>query len=454
MALTKTLTRMMSLTAAVMLGLVLWTGTAHAALKIDITRGTVNPLPIAITPLNGTRSDETDYGKRIADVITADLERTGLFRSIDRNAFIENPAQIALTPRFADWRVIGADALVTGQVRILPDGRLKAEFRLWDTTLESQEIGKAIATQPDNWRRVAHLIADAIYERLTGERGYFDTRIVYVAESGPKGPRRVHRLAIMDQDGANHRYLTYGEDQVLTPRFSPSRQQITYMAFRNNQVRVYILDLETQQQELLSNLGDMNFAPRFSPDGQKIVMSMSKRGNSDIYIMDLRSRQMRRLTDNPAIDTSPSYAPDGTQIVFNSDRGGSSQLYVMDRDGGNVQRITFGEGRYYTPVWSPRGDLIAFTKQLRGTFYIGVIRPDGSGERLLADSFHNEGPTWAPNGRVLMFYRTERTDRAGRGGRSFLYSVDLTGRNERKVLTPGEASDPAWSPPISTGRNE
>lgn len=454
MAQRKMFNSLWAMAASVMLGLVLWAGPAHAVLKIDITRGTVEPLPIAVTPFNGSRQDENDYGQRIADVITADLERTGLFRTIDRGAYIEDPKAIQLTPRFADWRVIGSDALVTGQVRMLPDGRLRAEFRLWDTALESQEIGKAIATQPDNWRRVAHLIADAIYERLTGERGYFDTRIVYVAESGPKGPKRVHRLAIMDQDGANHRYLTYGEDQVLTPRFSPSRQEITYMAFRNNQARVYILDLETQQQELLSNLGDMNFAPRFSPNGQQIVMSMSKRGNSDVYVMDLRSRNLKRLTDNPSIDTSPSFAPDGTQIVFNSDRGGSSQLYVMDKNGGNVRRISFGEGRYYTPVWSPRGDLIAFTKQLKGTFYIGVIRPDGSGERLLADSFHNEGPTWAPNGRVLMFYRTEPTDSRGRGGRSFIYSVDLTGRNERKVLTPGEASDPAWSPPISTGRNE
>ena len=346
-----------------------------------------------------------------------------------------------MQPRFGDWRVINSQALVTGQTRLESDGRLRVEFRLWDVLGEQQMTGLQFFTTPDNWRRVAHLISDAIYKRLTGEEGYFDTRIVYVSETGPKNAR-VKRLAIMDQDGHNPRMLTNGSDLVLTPRFSPNSQEITYLAYRNNRPRVYVLDIETGQQEVVGEFPGMTFAPRFSPDGQKIIMSLQRGGNSDIYTMDLRSRQVTRLTNTAAIDTAPSYSPDGRQITFESDRGGSQQIYVMDADGSSQRRISFGQGSYATPVWSPRGDLIAFTKMHQGRFMIGVMRPDGSGERVLTEGYHNEGPAWSPNGRVLVFFR----ETPGANGGPQLWTVDLTGYNERRLPVPAFASDPAWSP--------
>jgi TolB protein len=413
---------------------------ARAVVEIDITKGRVEPLPIAIPDFVVADADP-QLGAQIADVVEADLRRSGLFQPIDQAAFIERISTIDSPPRFPDWRAINAQALVAGRVSRAPDGRLKAEFRLWDVFGGEQLTGQQFFTTPQNWRRVAHLIADAIYERLTGEKGYFDSRIVFVEENGPKDRRR-KRLAIMDQDGQNVRYLTGGEDLVLTPRFSPTSQEITYMSYAGGEPRVYLLNIETGQRELVGNFPGMTFAPRFSPDGQQVVMSLSQGGNANIYAMDLRSRRTTRLTDSPSIDTSPSFSPDGRRIVFESDRGGTQQLYVMNADGSNPQRISFGSGRYSTPVWSPRGDMIAFTKQQGGKFLIGVMRADGSGERILTEGFHNEGPTWSPNGRVLMFFR----EVPGANGGPQLWTVDLTGYNEQRVATPAFSSDPAWSP--------
>ncbi|UCA45258.1 Tol-Pal system beta propeller repeat protein TolB [Pseudochrobactrum sp. XF203] len=428
----KTLFSVLAVAAAVSTAAVL---PARAVVEVNINKGNVDPLPIALTDfLSGDA-----LGAEITSIIAADLERSGLFAPIDKKAFIEKISNPDVAPRFEDWKVINAQALVTGRVTKQPDGRLKAEFRLWDTFAGQQLAGQQFFTTPENKRRVAHIIADAIYERLTGEKGYFDTRIVFVDESG-SAQKRVKRLAIMDQDGANVRYLSNGKDLVLTPRFSPSRQEITYMSFAGDRPRVYLLQLETGQQELVGNFPGMTIAPRFSPDGQKVVMSLLQDdGSANIYTMDLRSRTTTRLTSSQAIDTSASYSPDGSKIVFESDRGGRQQIYVMGADGSNPQRVSFGNGSYSTPVWSPRGDLIAFTKQSGGQFSIGVMKTDGSGERLLTSGFHNEGPTWAPNGRVLMFFRES-------GGSSRLYTIDLTGRNERQIQTPNAASDPAWSP--------
>ncbi len=420
---------------------------AFAALRIDITQGNVDPLPIALPVFNAAAEKERTTAANMAGVISADLERSGLFRPIDPKSFIQKPETIGAMPRFGDWRLINAQALVTGGITVESDGRLKVEFRLWDVFGEVQMEGRVFFTRPDNWRRVAHLIADKIYERLTGEGGYFDTRIVFVSESGTKG-NRVKRLGIMDQDAANQRFLTSGRYLVLTPRFSPTMHQITYLSYFNNKPRVYIYDIDTGQQEVLGDFPGMTFAPRFSPDGDSVVMSLARNGNSDVFIMNLRTRVTARLTDSPSIDTSPSFSPDGQSITFNSDRGGSQQIYVMRANGGDVKRISFGNGKYATPVWSPRGDLIAFTKIYQGRFYIGVMRPDGSGERLLTESFLDEGPTWSPNGRVLMFFREKPSDSRGRGGGSRLFSIDLTGYNEREIPTVGDASDPAWSPLI------
>jgi TolB protein len=420
-----------------------WPRETAAQLRIDVTQGTVQPVPIALPDFVGGGQADSEVARNVTQIITANLRRSGLFAPIDQAAYIEKINSIDGVPRFPDWRVINAQALVTGRMTRQPDGRLKAEFRLWDVFGGQQLTGQQYFTTPENWRRIAHIISDAIYERLTGEKGYFDTRIVFVDETGPKD-RRVKRLAIMDQDGAGVRYLTRGEDLVLTPRFSPSTQEITYMSYGQGDPRVFLLNIETGQREMVGNFPGMTFSPRFSPDGQRVVMSLQQGGNSNLFAMDLRSKATTRLTDAAAIDTAPSFSPDGARICFESDRGGKQQVYIMGANGGTAQRISFGDGSYSTPVWSPRGDFIAFTKQSRGQFGIGVMKPDGSGERLLTEGFHNEGPTWAPNGRVLAFFR----DPGGNAGPA-LYTVDITGRNEQRVPTPSYASDPAWSPLLS-----
>ncbi|HUJ02120.1 MAG TPA: Tol-Pal system beta propeller repeat protein TolB [Rhizomicrobium sp.] len=429
--------------AIVVLGAVLFAGApASAQLHVDVNVGNVQPMPIAIPDFVAPAPGDQTAAANIASVVRADLDRSGLFKPLDPKSFIEHIKDINTPPQYADWRVINAQGLVTGQAAMQPDGRLRVDFRLWDVFGESQMLGLQYYTAPENWRRIAHLISDAIYQRITGEKGYFDTRIVFISESGPALHRR-KRLAIMDEDGANPSFLTDGSYLVLTPRFNPTAQMIAYMSYISSKPRVYLFDLETGRQQMLGDFPNMTFSPRFSPDGNKIVMTLESNGNSDIYVMDLRTRAVTRLTYDPAIDTSPSYSPDGRQIAFESDRGGSQQIYIMNADGSNPHRISFGEGRSGTPVWSPRGDLIAFTRQAEGIFRVGVMRTDGSGERLLSDGWEDEGPTWAPNGRVLMFTRTLR---GGRG--SQIWSVDVTGRNERRVLTPGDASDPAWSPLI------
>jgi TolB protein len=418
---------------------------ARAELRIDITSGKVEPLPIAIPPLAGSAPNESQAGQDLGDVVSADLGRSGLFRPLDPRSFIQNVSVADAQPRFGDWRQINAQALVTGSVKTQGDGRLRVEFRLWDVFAEQQLTGYGYTTTQQNWRRIAHIIADEVYKRITGEEGYFDTRIVYVSESGP-ADKRVKRLALMDQDGANNRFLTDGRALVLTPRFSPTTQEITFLSYANGSPRVYLFNIDTGQQEVVGDFPGMTFAPRFSPDGNRVVLSRAENGVSNLFTLDLRTRRPTRLTDSQAIDTSPCYAPDGSKIVFNSDRGGSQQLYVMSADGGGAKRISFGSGKYGTPVWSPRGDLIAFTKIDGGSFFIGVMRPDGSGERLLTRDFLVEGPTWAPNGRVLMYFRQSPSDSRGHGGSPHLYSIDLTGSNQREVATPQDASDPAWSP--------
>lgn len=420
---------------------------AYAQVQIDVNKPNVQPMPIAITNFAGVTGQEGQIGKDMAGVISADLERSGLFKPIDQRAFIQTVESLQVQPRFPDWKAIGAQALVQGRIEQTQDGHLRVEFRLWDVFSESQMIGQAYNAAPQGWRRIAHMIADAIYKRITGEDGYFDTQIVYVAESGPQ-QKRIKRLAIMDQDSENHRFLTDGQELVLTPRFSPNQREITYLSYFQNNPRVYILHLDSGRRELLGDFPGMTFAPRFSPDGNKVVMSLAQDGNTNIYEMDLRTRHSTRLTNAAAIDTSPSYSPDGAKITFNSDRGGTPQLYVMNADGSGQQRVSFGDGRYMTPVWSPRGDLIAFTKQKGNEFYIGVMHPDGSGERLLTRGYLVEAPTWAPNGRVLAFWRQTPSDSSGRGGTVKLYSIDLTGNNERQIVTPLDGSDPAWSPLI------
>ncbi len=414
---------------------------AQAQLQIDITKGNLDPTPIAVPDFITSDARVAQIGKDLAQVVRADLERSGLFKALDPASFIERQTDINYQPTFADWRVIKAEALVSGRIVMETESRLRVEFRLWDIFDGKQLAGLRFATTPDNWRRIAHKVSDSIYEKLTGESGYFDSRIVFIDESGPKTDRR-KRLAIMDQDGANPQMLLTGSRTVLTPRFSPNAQKITFMSYESNVPQIYLLDIETGRREILGNFPGMTFAPHFSPRGDKVIMTLSRRGNSDIYVMDLGSRSTTRLTSDPAIDVSASFAPTGRDIVFNSDRGGSSQIYTMRADGSDVKRISFGKGRYSAPIWSPRGDLIAFVKSHKGQFSIGVMNSDGSGERILTTSYLDEGPTWSPNGRVILFSRETR----GRNARSEIWSVDLSGRNLRKMPIPGQGSDPAWSP--------
>jgi TolB protein len=408
-------------------------------LEIDITQGALTPIPIAVQEFLG---EDPRFVAELTGIVTADLERSGLFKPLDPAAFIERVRDVNATPRFPDWRTIGAQALVVGRAGRAADGRYAADFKLHDV-LSGRELlsSRRLAMPASQWRRLAHRIADQVYERLTGERGYFDTHIAFIDETGPKDRRR-KRLAIMDQDGANVRLLSQGTELVLTPRFSPNAQEITYLQYVGEQPRVVLQNLDTNQREMVGDFPGMTYAPRFSPDGQRIVMSIGERGASGIVEMDLRNRRTRRLTQLAAIDTGPCYSPDGRHIVFESDREGTQQLHVMTAEGSSPRRISYGEGRYATPVWSPRGDLIAFTKQMGGNFLIGVMRPDGSGERILTEGYHNEGPTWSPNGRVILFFRESQ----GASGGPHLFSIDLTGHNERPVPTPAFGSDPAWGP--------
>ena len=404
----------------------------------DVNEATLKPRAIAMPVFIG---DDAQFAEQLTQVAANDLVSSGLFKIIDPRAYIEQIRDINQTPRYQDWRTIGAEALIVGRTFRTPEGRQRAEFRLWDPVLSKQLDGQGLLIAPQLWRRLAHQIADRVYEKMTLEKGYFDSQIVFVDETGPKA-RRIKRLTIMDQDGFGPRLLTDGKELSITPRFNPTSAEICFMQYQSEQPRVFLMNTETGQREPVPVPG-LSYGPRFSPDGQKLVFTVSEGAAGSLVEMDLRSKQMRRLTQPQSIDTGASYAPDGRALVFESDREGTQQLYILDiARGGAIQRLSRGDGRYSTPVWSPRGDFIAFTKQGGGQFLIGVMRADGTGERILSSGFHNEGPTWAPNGRVIMFFREGQGATAG----PRLFSVDLTGQNERQVPTPSFGSDPAWSP--------
>lgn len=436
---------MMKLLTSLFVGLTLLAAPLSAQtgpLRLELDEGIIEPMPFAAPSFVPDSPAAAQFANDITRVVAADLTGTGLFREIAPDAFISRVSSFEAPIQFPDWKAINADALVTGAVNV--SGRtLTVRFRVWDV-YSGQELGSGLqfAGSTEGWRRMAHKVADQVYSRITGEGGYFDSRVAFVSESGPKDQRR-KRLAIMDYDGANVQYLTDSASIVLAPRFSPSGDRLLYTSYESGRPRIYVLDVgRVKRQELKTQDGTMSFSPRFSPDGRSIVYSLTQGGNTDLWKMDLASGQSVRLTNTPAIETAPSYSPDGSRIVFESDRSGSPQLYVMPANGGEATRISFGQGRYGTPVWSPRGDLVAFTKQNKGRFHIGVMRLDGTEERLLTASFLDEGPTWSPNGRVIMFARETQ----GASGRSTLYSVDISGRNLRPVRTPDGGSDPSWGP--------
>ena len=409
-------------------------------LRIEITEGVIEPMPFAVPAFLAENSAGQQYSDQLSRVVAANLSNTGLFREIPASAHIARITSFDAPVQYSDWRAINAQALVTGAVSV-QGNRMSVKFRLFDI-VSGRQMGDGLQFQgsTDAWRRMAHKVSDAVYSRITGEGGYFDTRVVFVAESGPR-ENRTKRLAVMDQDGANVEFLSDGRALVIAPRFSPTGDRILYTSYETGSPRIYLMDLATTRRQVVGDQpGTMTFAPRFSPDGGSMIYSLSVGGTTDLYRLNLSNGQRLQLTNAPSIATAPSFSPDGSRVVFESDRSGTSQLYIMPANGGEARRISHGQGRYGTPVWSPRGDLIAFTKSHQGRFHIGVMRTDGSEERLLTASFLDEGPTWAPNGRVIMFTRETA------GGDPALYSVDISGRNLRRIPTPGPASDPAWSP--------
>ena len=405
-----------------------------AQLRIVVEGANFQPLPIAIPDF---ASSDPTFGREIADIVRNNLRRSGLFLPLDPATLPVRVGDVNATPDFNVWRTANVDGVVMGAVE--RGGQVSGSVRVWDTQQSAQVVGRSYATDANSARRIAHQISDAIYESLSGGTGYFDSRVVYVAESGPRA-NRVRRLAIMDQDGANNSFLTDGSVMALTPRFSPNGDLLTYMNFADGNPQVYLLQLSTGAQQRLANIGAMTFAPRFSPDGGTVAFSVEQSGATNIYAISTGGGQPVQLTSGAAIDTGPSYSPDGSRIVFESDRGGSPQIYMMGSGGGNAQRVSFGQGSYSTPVWSPTGDLIAFTRQSGGQFHIGIMAPDGSGERLLYSGYHAEGPSWSPNGRVIMFFQ----DPGGNDGPR-LMSVDIWGRSAQTIATESYASDPAWS---------
>lgn len=433
--------RILTILSIVMLGFGPFSVSAQDRLVIDLNQPNIEPMPVAVPSFIADTSGADQYASDLASVVLADLEGSGLFRGIPSEAFISQITSFDSPVQFADWKAINAQALVTGSVSTTSDDQIVVKFRLFDVFAQ-QPIGEGLQFVGDvnGWRRMAHKVADAVYSRITGEGAYFDSRVVYVSESGPKDARQ-KRLAVMDYDGANKQFLTDASTIVLAPRFSGSGDQVLFTSYQSGFPRINVLDLATVQRRALDEQpGEMSFSPRFAPDGQSVLFSMTTGSNTDLFALNLTSGQRQQLTSAPSIETAPSFSPDGSQIVFESDRSGTQQLYIMPAGGGEASRISFGQGRYGTPVWSPRGDLIAFTKQNRGRFHIGVMNLDGSGERLLTASFLDEGPTWAPNGRVIMFTR----ETSGEGGSSTLYSVDISGRNLKAVQA--GASDPSWSP--------
>ncbi len=415
-------------------------------LEVDVVGGINAPMAIAVPtmptpqPVPTPAGDTAQLGRSVAEVIAADLRSTGLFTPLGPVGVRAYPYPEAASPFYAEWRNAGASALVSGYVEARPDGRITVGCYLHDVTAGRELTHQGFAVAATEWRRAAHKCADTIYSRLSGEQPFLDTRVVYVAETGPKN-NRLKRIAIMDSDGSNHRYLTTGKATVVTPRFSPRGDKLVYMSYQGRMARVYVLDVASGAERLLVPGRVTTFAPRFSPDGRDIVFSMASGGNTDLYVVGATGGTPRRLTATPGADTSPSYSPDGRQIVFESDRSGTQQLYVMDADGSNQKRISFGGARYASPVWSPRGNQIAFTRIGGGAFRIGVMSPSGGGEKTLTDAWQDEGPSWAPNGQFVMFHRTARGS-----GEATLYAVSVNGGRPRILPTPLGGSDPSWSP--------
>lgn len=420
----------------------------YASNQVDVTSGTMQAIPTAVNDFYSTNPGDTQLGAKIVQLVKQDLGSSGIFRPISKAAFIETKTGIEHKPLFASWQQINASLLVNGSVERTILGKIKVKFVLWDNFIEKEMLSETFELSEESWRRVAHKIADSIYTKITGYSGYFDTRIVYISESGPY-LKRIKRIAIMDQDGENHEYLTDGKDLVLTPRFSPDGNKILYLSYKKKIPQVYEMDIKTKKTKLIGNFPGMSFAPHFAPDSDHAIMSIAKNGITHIYEVNLKNKKLKQLTFGDSINTSPSYSPDGSQIVFNSNRYGSRQLFVMDRNGNSIRRISYSGGSYSEPSWSS-SNYIAFTKTSRDHgFTIGVMRPNSSpeknSERLLTNSYLVESPAWSSNGRLVVFTKGIRPQTNTTKGLHRIYMIDFTGYNERIIPTPNDASDPHWS---------
>lgn len=420
---------------------------AHAELKVDIVAGASEPIPIAVQKFETDGKVSNKDAELLRSIVEADLKSTGLFRIVGHDAFPEN-VKMGEMPNFKSWMAIKAQVLVQAKVSKADQGRYKLEFYVWDVGGQEQIEAQALFASKKSLRRLAHIMADAVYERLTGETGYFDTQIVFIAETGPVDDR-TKRLAIMDQDGFGFRYLSDSKTFVMSPHFSPSMQTIVFLSYRDDDPMIWTLDLDTGDQRRLGRFGGMTFAPRFSPDGAKVALSLVKKGITNIYEYDLEKKTLRQITFGISIDTSPSYSPDGKKMAFNSNRSGSQQIHVMDLETGFEKRITYGAGRYATPAWSPDGQFIAFTKLADNSFYVGIMNEQGRGEKILTGGWFVEAPSWAPGSRRVVYYETEKSlDEMERI--SHIRSIDITGQNGYDIALPDElnGTEPTWSPKL------
>lgn len=416
-----------------------YSSSVNALTNVDITRGNIEPVPIALPKF---QSNDRAMAAKLREVVINDLQGTGLIRIIDERSYIDDEAHLNKAQDFISWRQINASALALGKIDFGGNGSANVALKMWDVFSQKETLDKTLSDAEKNWRALAHKIADEIYKKLTGEKGYFNTKIVYVAVGVDNRNKKVRRIAIMDQDGANHSYLTDGRNIVLTPRFAPDSKSILYLSYKDMlKPKIYLMDIRSKSSRSLGEFQGMSYAPRYTPDGKKALLSVEQMGVSNIYMLDLATMSSRKITNCSSICVSPYSSPKQDKIVFNSDMGGSGQLYVMNFDGSGAHRISFGEGTYSSPVWSPRGDLIAFTKLVRGEgFYIGVMKPDGSSERIITRGWLVEGPTWSPNGRVLMFEK-----QSSHRDEVQLHTIDITGNNERVIETKFGATDASWS---------